>query len=97
MPKYVHKNRNTDVAENALLWVAMLPLLRPKTLRLHVQCESSQSAFLELHCQVENMVLYSDDQKQGTNHTIAKQRFWLRRRLEGLEKSRNGFVKSARS
>ena len=97
MPKYVHKNRNTDVAGSALLWVAMLPLLRLETLRLHVQCESSQSAFLELHCQIENMVLHSDNQKQGTNHTIAKQRFWLRRRHEGLEKSRNGFVEYVRS
>lgn len=48
MPKYVYKNRNTDVAGSALLWVAMLPLLCLETLRLRVQCGTLQSAFLQV-------------------------------------------------
>lgn len=75
----------------------MLPLLHLETLRTRVQCRILESTFLEVQYGAELRNLYSDEEKEMVFSGLDNERFWLRRRLEGLEEGRNGFVQYVRS
>ena len=95
--KYVGKSCSFDSEDNTLVLIALLPLLYLEILRLRSQCKVVRSALLFVQHGVERPDFYFDHDKQEYYRELDKQRFWLRRRLEGLEESRDCFVKFVRS
>ena len=94
---HIQKDHNTDPEDDGLLLNAMLPLLKLEILRLRAQCRILQTALLEVQDGMEFRNRYPEDEKQIAYDSLDKQRFWLRRRLEDLEESRNRFAKYVRS
>lgn len=97
LSNHFQKDYNTDPEDDGLLLSAMLPLLKLEILRLCVQCQILQTALLEVQDGMEFRDRYPEDEKQIAYDSLDKQRFWLRRRLEDLEESRNRFAKYVRS
>lgn len=75
----------------------MLPLLHLAVWRLRIQFQIVQSALLEVQAAGERPRRYSHDKSSLAYDYLNKPRFWLRRRLEDLEESRNCFAKYVRS
>ena len=94
---HFQKDHNTDPEDDGLLLSAMLPLLKLEIMRLFVQCQILQTALLEVQDGMEFRDRYPEDEKQIAYDSLDKQRFWLRRRLEDLEESKNRFAKYVRS
>ena len=90
LSRYVQKGAGVDAQSDGQLLNAILPLLHLEVLDLHTQCEITQDALLK--AQEET----SDLHKQLAYQSLDKQRFGLRRMLEGLEESKICFVKFAR-
>lgn len=97
LSKYDLKDCNVDLEDDTMLLSAMLPLLHMETLRLRIQSGILQSALLEVEVQTEREHFTSEFDKERAYVRVEKHRFWLRRRLQGLEESRNHFVKIVRS
>lgn len=97
LSKHIHKDCNVGLEGRALLLLAMLPLLSIEILRLHIQRGVVDSVFIQIQYGVEHPNRNYDDEKQESYSVLDAQRFWLRRRLEGLEVSRNAFIRFARS
>lgn len=93
LSKHIHKDCNVGLEGRALLLLAVLPLLSIEILRLHIQRGVVDSVFIQIQYGVEHPNRYYDDEKQESYSVLDAQRFWLRRRLEGLEASRNAFVR----
>ena len=97
LSNHFQKDHNTDPEDDGLLLSAMLPLLKLEIMRLFVQCQILQTALLEVQDGMEFRDRYPEDEKQIAYDSLDKQRFWLRRRLEDLEESKNRFAKYVRS
>ncbi len=97
LSEHFRKDHSSGAEGGALLLTAVLPLLHLEILRIRVQCRILESTFLEVQYGVEMRNPYSDEEKEMIFSGLDKERFWLRRRLEGLEEGRNGFVKYVRS
>lgn len=98
LSRSAQQDHNTEAGVNALPWIAMLPLLNLEIVGLRVRCRILQSVLLEaqVHSDAMNPERYSYDEKNKNHNILDQQRFGLRRRLEDLEESRNGFVKYMR-
>ena len=83
--------------DKAPLLNAITPLLYFESLHVRTQSQVVQSALLDVQYQVEHPRERSDALMQSIYSDFEKQRFWLRRKLEGLEESRNRFIKYVRS
>ena len=94
---HIQESGRLDSRDDALLWMAILPLLNLETLRLRVQCEMLNSVLIELQLSVEYPQYFSEESKPKIYDNLDEQRFWLRRRLEGLQESRNHFIKFVNS
>lgn len=97
LSKHIHKDCNVGLEGHALLLLAVLPLLSIEILRLHIQRGVVDSVFIQIQYGVEHPNRHYDDEKQESYSVLDAQRFWLRRRLEGLEVSRNAFIRFARA
>ena len=95
--KYLHKENNVGSEDDALLLIAMLPLLRLEILRLRGQCSLIASVLNLLQFEVENPGFRTEERKDKHYTMLDKHRFWLRRRLEGLQESKDHFPNFARS
>lgn len=91
--KYVQDNNGIEAESDALPLIAMLPLLQLEVLHLRIQCETVKSELLGFQHRVEHPRWYRPEHTQELFQSMDNQRFWLRRRLEGLEESRIRFVK----
>ncbi len=94
---YTQKSCRLDSGDDALLWMAILPLLNLEVLRLRVQRELFNSIFLQVQYSVELSQFSKEDSKQKDYDTLDEQRFWLRRRLEDLEENSNHFIRFVQS
>ena len=83
LSKYVQKGAGVGAQSDSPLLNAILPLLHLEVLYLHARCE------------ITHQVLLMEASKVHYK-TLDERRFVLRRKLEDLEDSRNGFVKLAR-
>ena len=95
LSRHVHKDCNAGFNNDALLLIAVLPLLHIEILRLRIQLAVVDSVFIQVQYGVEHPNQYDDDEKQERYSVLDAQRFWLRRRIECLEVSRNAFVNFA--
>ena len=95
--KDVYKDCNVDSKDDVMLLTAILPLLHLESLRLRIQCIDIEKNFLRVQFGVEHPTAFRDSEKQDHYNLLDKQRFWLRRRLEGLHEGREAFVKFALS
>ena len=93
--KYFDKDCYVDCEVDAILLIAVLPLLRLEILRLRSQCGMINSVLRAVH--VGNPRLISDANQGMRYNQLDRHRFWLRRRLEGLQESRDTFHSFARS
>ena len=97
LSKHVYKDCYVDSEVDALLLIAMLPLLRLEILCLRGQLSTIESLLRHVQFDVEYPRLSSEELKAKRYNTLDKHRFWLRRRLEGLQESRDTFQNFARS
>ena len=97
LSKYVHKDCYVDTEVDTILLIAVLPLLRLEIFRLRGQLSTIESVLRQVQFDVEYPRLSSEELKAKRYNTLDKHRFWLRRRLEGLQESRDTFQKFARS
>lgn len=92
--KLLTKNVRTDHSLSAeydtLPLTSILPLLHLEVLRLRVQCVIVLSDLLLLQRGVER-------EQQMNYDRLDQERFWLRRRVDGLEESENRFAQYVRS
>lgn len=89
-----HLGRGYDLVQgyNALLLVAVLPLLHLETLRLRVQSREMDRTLFAVQSASEDPEL-PNYYRRDFYDSVDGQRFWLRRRIEGLEESRATFVR----
>ena len=94
---YVDKNRNVDSEVDVTLMIAILPLLRLEILRLRGQCGVIDSVLKQVQYGVERPGRGLPGRNEERYSLLDRNRFWLRRRLEGLQESRDAFQSFARS
>ena len=92
-----YKDCYVDSEVDAILLVAVLPLLRHEILRLRSHCSMTDAVLRWVQFDVENPRLNTGGKKEEHYNMLDKNRFWLRRRLEGLQESRDNFQNLARS
>ena len=95
--KCVYKDNYVDSEIDATLLIAVLPLLRLEILRLRGHCSVMVSVLRRVQVDVENPGWDTGERKEERYNMLDKHRFWLRRRLEGLQESRDSFQNFARS
>lgn len=90
LTKHARTDHSLSAEYDTLPLTAILPLLHLEVLRLRVQCVIVLSNLLLLQRGVER--------KQQMNYDrLDQERFWLRRRVDGLEESENRFAQYVRS
>lgn len=97
LSRYVYKGCYIDSDFNFILLIAVLPLLHLEILRLRGQCCMIDSALTEANSTVEFPEAYGEGHEEANHTRLDRQRFWLRRRVEGLQESRDTFRRFARS
>ena len=95
--KYVNEDCHLDFEANAILLTAMMPLLRIEILRLRGQCSMIDSVLRRVQYDVEYPERNIAGRKEERYNALEKHRFWLRRRLENLQESRESFQNFART
>ena len=96
LSKYVYKDCYVGSEVDALLLIAALPLLRLEIFRLRSQCSMIGSALRRIQYGVENPGSRFGETQEELYNKLDKHRFWLRRRLEGLQESRDTLHNLAR-
>ena len=97
LSKNVYKDCYIDSEVDAILLIAVLPLLRLEILRLRGQCSMISSVLIQVQDDTEHPRWATQKRKEWTYTILDKHRFWLRRRLEGLQESRDTLLRFARS
>ena len=97
LSKYFDKDCYVDCEVGSILLTAVLPLLRLEILRLRGQCSMIYSVLRTVQYDVEHLRVISDKLQEMHYNQLDRLRFWLRRRLEGLQESRDTFHSFARS
>ena len=96
LSSYVYKDCYINSEVDAILMNAVLPLLCLETVRLRGQLSRIHSVLRYVQFDVEHPEWY-DAKKEERYSLLDRQRFWLRRTIEGLQESRDTFQKFARS
>lgn len=101
LSKYVYEDcchdSEVDTEVDTTLLIAMLPLLRLEIFRLRGLCNMMRSALRLVQFDVEDLGWAVEEKKVERYNALDRYRFWLRRRLENLQESRDTFQTFARS
>ena len=97
LSKYVYKDCYVDSEADAILLIAVLPLLHLEIICLRGQLRMVDYMLRHVQYDVEYPGGASEEKKEERYNLLDKHRFWLRRRLEGLQESRDAFQEFARS
>ena len=97
LSKYVYKHCYVDSEADAILLTAVLPLLHLEIVGLRGQLIMLDFMLRHVQFDVENPQEAVEVEKHAHYNLLDTHRFWLRRRLEGLQESRDTFQKFARS
>ena len=101
LSKYVYKDcyddAEVDTEFDTILLIAVLPLLRLEIFRLRGLCTTMRSALRLVQFDVEDPGWTVEREKVERYTALDRYRFWLRRRLENLQESRDTFQNLARS
>ena len=97
LSKCVYKDNYVDLEVDATLLIAVLPLLRLEILRLRGYCSMIVSVLIVVQFDVEKLAWTTEEKRGERYNMLDKHRFWLRRRLEALQESRDKFQNFVRS
>lgn len=95
--KYVLDHNGIDAEGDALLFIAMLPLLHMEVFRLRVEYRMVQSALLETQPSQQKRADLDQAVDDFIYRHLGESRFRLRRKFEGLEENINHFARYVRS
>ena len=95
--KNIHQRHGINGEAQAPLLIAFLTLLHVEIMGVRVRCQIVQLILLRVEYRNNHRDEFSDEEKAEVYDQLDHQRFSLRRKREGIEESRNRFVKYAQS
>ena len=91
--KHLQKNHNFVSEDDVPPMVAILPLLDLEVWRVRILSQGVHVALRWVQFMRRNPTMFSDDENSLHYDSLETQRFWFRRKFEGLEESRRRFIK----